>query len=155
MFEAVLRETLHNALHTAKDRRDERALATLRLIHTALRERDLAAREHGRGEGISDDEVAAMLRTMVAQRRQDIPRCERTARLDLVEQEEAEIRVIESLLPPLLGERALTVVVDEAICAVQAAKAKDIGPVMSWLQDHYGGQFDRATARRLAGERLE
>jgi uncharacterized protein YqeY len=150
----VLRERLQAALKSATERTDEQAAATLRLVLAAVRERDHCARAAGASEGVSDAEIEALLREMVAQRTEQISRCESQARLDEVEQESAEIRILESFLPPKLGESETRAAVEEAIRAVGAAKLKDTGKVIAWLKQRHNGRMDFALARRLLCERL-
>ena len=64
----VLREQLNEALRTATETDDRCAMAIVRLIHAALKERDQQSRANGHPGGLSDQELIAMLRAMVAQR---------------------------------------------------------------------------------------
>ncbi len=68
----MLRERLREDLKTSMKAKEERKVATLRLILAALKDRDIAARGEGNEEGISEDDVVAMLSTMVRQRRDAI-----------------------------------------------------------------------------------
>jgi hypothetical protein len=150
----VLRERLQAALKDATARTDERAAAMLRLILAAVRERDLGARAGGSGQGLGDAEIEALLREMVAQRTDEIARCESQARLDQAEQESEEIRILESFLPPKLGEPETRAAVEEAIRAVGAVKLKDTGRVITWLKQRHNGRMDFGLARRLLCDRL-
>lgn len=150
----MLRERLNAALKDASEAGEQRAVATLRLILAAVRERDHCAREAGDGEGLSDDEIRAMLRHMVEQRRQEIARCESHAQLELAEREAEEIRVIEQFLPPRMSEAEIADAVTSAIDAVGATKLKDTGRVIAALKERYNGQMDFACAKRLLCQRL-
>lgn len=150
----MLRERLQAALKSATERTDEQAAATLRLVLAAVRERDHCARAAGAGQGLGDAEIEDLLREMVAQRAEQISRCESQARLDEAEQETAEIRLLESFLPPRLDESQTRAAVEEAIRAVGASKLKDTGKVIAWLKQRHNGRMDFALARRLLCERL-
>ncbi len=150
----VLRERLQAALKSATERTDEQAAATLRLVLAAVRERDHRARAAGAGQGLGDAEIEDLLREMVAQRAEQISRCESQARLHEAEQETAEIRLLESFLPPRLDESQTRAAVEEAIRAVGASKLKDTGKVIAWLKQRHNGRMDFALARRLLCERL-
>ena len=56
---ATLREDIAAALKQAMKAKDQAALATLRLISVALKDRDIAARGNGNQDGIGDDEIVA------------------------------------------------------------------------------------------------
>jgi uncharacterized protein YqeY len=150
----VLRERLNAALKDAMESGEQRAVATLRLILAAIRERDRCAREAGAADGLDDDEIRTMLQDMVAQRRQEIARCEACARVDRAEQEAQEIGVIEPFLPSRMSQAEIGAAVEAAIAAAGATRLKDAGKVIAALKQRYGGQMDFACAKRILCERL-
>lgn len=150
----MLRERLNAALKDAVAAGEQRAAATLRLILAAIRERDRVAREAGAAEGLDEAEIVVMLQDMVAQRRQEIARCEACARVDRAEQEAEEIRVIEPFLPPKMSQDEIRAAVEAAIEALGATRLKDTGKVIAALKERYGGRMDFACAKRLLCERL-
>jgi uncharacterized protein YqeY len=150
----VIRERLQAALKDASESGEQRAVATLRLIQAALRERDHCARDAGAGEGLGEREIRTMLEDMVAQRRQEIARCEACARVDRAEQEVEEIGIIEQFLPARMSEQEIGGAVEAAIQAVGATKLKDTGKVIAALKERYNGQMDFACAKRLLCQRL-
>jgi uncharacterized protein len=150
----VLREDLNEALRQATEVDDRCAMAIVRLIHAALKERDQNARADGHPEGLSDDELRGMLEAMVAQRRDCIERYEASGQLELAEREAKEIEVIERFLPPKLDEQACAQAVRQVIADVGAHKLKDTGKVMSELKNRYPGQMDFAKARRMICQQL-
>lgn len=150
----VIRDALSSAFKSAGASGDEHAVATLRLLQTALRERDTAARAHGHPEGLSEPELEAMLRDMVSQRRNHIERCECAARVAEAEQEQAEIDLIERLLPPVVDDTTIERMVEQCIDETGAAKLKDTGKVMSKMKERCPGAFDPVKVRRLLCNRL-
>ena len=83
----ILREQLAEALKEAVKAKEKRRSTTLRLILAAIKDRDIAGRENGNREGVSDDEILQILQKMVKQRRESIETFETAGRLELVEQE--------------------------------------------------------------------
>jgi uncharacterized protein len=156
----VLRDRLNAAFKDANEAGDQRAASTLRLILTAIKERDLCARGAaaggGEGEsgGVCDEEIRGMLAAMVDQRRREIQRCEECARLEMAEQEAEEIRVIERFLPAKMSEAETEAAVGEVIAAVGASRLKDAGRVIAALKERYNGRMDFACAKRLLCARL-
>jgi uncharacterized protein YqeY len=150
----VLRERLNAALRDAGEAGDQRAAGTLRLILTAIKERDHCAREAGESEGVSDDEIRFMLTGMVDQRRREIQRCESCARLDFAEQEAEEIAVIERFLPARMSEPDTVHAVELAIRETGAARLKEAGRVIAALKERYNGQMDFACAKKHLCARL-
>ena len=149
-----MRARLTNALHEATQERHTRAVHVLRLIQAALKERDHCAKAAGRADGLSDEEVTAMLQAMVDQRRESTRRYEESGQLDLVQQEQDEVATIEQFLPPKLDEGQLASAVSDAIAETGARDVKDCGRVMSALKTRYPGQMNVARARRLVVDQL-
>lgn len=149
----MLRERLQAAFKDASASGDEPSAAILRLVQTALNERDQNAREHGH-EPVDDEEILVMLRNMVEQRRQEIDRCETCAQLDLAEKEALEICILERFLPSRMSEAEIGAAVDAAIDEIHAARLKDAGKVIATLKQRYDGQMDFGCAKRLLCARL-
>jgi uncharacterized protein len=150
-----MRARLTKALHEAAQAQDTRAVHLLRLIQAALKERDHCARAAGRADGLSDEEVTAMLQAMVDQRRESMRRYEESGQLDLAQQEEEEIGIIEQFLPPKLDETQLETAVTDAIAETGARDIKDCGRVMTALKNRYPGRMNVAKARRMVVQQLD
>ncbi|MEX2632004.1 MAG: GatB/YqeY domain-containing protein [Tistlia sp.] len=150
----MLRQQLNDALKEAMRARDQRALATIRLILAALKDRDIQARTEGRGDGVEEQEILEMLQKMVRQRRDAIELYAKGQRQDLVEREEQEIAVIERFLPKPLDEAESDQAVSDAIVELEAGSIKDMGRVMSLLKERYPGRMDFARASQAVKARL-
>ncbi len=150
----MLRQRLSEALKAAMKGQDRRAVSTLRLILAALKDRDIAARGKGVEDGISDDDILAMLQTMVKQRRESIEHYEQGGRLELAEQEREEIRIIEDFLPHQMTEEEIAAAVASVIEETAAAGLKDVGKAMAALKARYAGQMDFGKASAVAKARL-
>lgn len=141
----MLREAFTEALKRALKERDATAVSTLRLILAALKDRDIAARGRaGPDATIGDDDVLAMLQTMVKQRRESIGLYEQGGRLELADRERREIEIIERFLPEPLDERQVKAAVAETIARIGAAGLRDMGKVMAQLRADYAGRMDFA-----------
>ena len=150
----MLREQLSAALKDATESEDDCAVAIIRLILAALRERDLQARSNDHSEGLSDPELVALLQAMVDQRGESIRRYEESGQLELAQREADEIDVIKRFLPPQLDDDACTDAINQVISDVGASKLKDTGRVMTELKTRYPGQMDFAKARRRICQQL-
>ncbi|MCB2012010.1 MAG: GatB/YqeY domain-containing protein, partial [Geminicoccaceae bacterium] len=150
----MLRETLTQALRKADDEGDECTRGTLRLVMTALKERDLCARMAGDEEGLGDAEIKGLICDMIAQRQEQIERCESSARLDLAEQEADEIEVLERFIPARMSVEEMARAIDGAIDELGATRLKDVGRVMSTLHERHEGQMDFTMAKRQICRRL-
>lgn len=150
----MLRERLRENLKTSMKAKEERKVATLRLILAALKDRDIAARGGGNDEGISEEDILAMLTTMVRQLRDAITLYEEGGRQELADREQEEIEIIHGFLPKQLGEEEIADAVKEVISRLGAKGLKDMGRIMSDLRGHFAGQMDFGRASQIVKERL-
>ncbi len=104
------------------------ALAIVRLIHAALKERDQQSRSEGHPDGLSDAELLEMLQAMVSQRSESIRRYEESGQLELAAREGEEIEVIKRLLPRQLDEAACAEAVSRVIADLGVAEAQGHRP---------------------------
>jgi uncharacterized protein YqeY len=151
----MLRARLSEALKTAMKAHEARAVSTLRMVLSTLKNRDIAARDKGNMAGIDDAEIASMLQGMVKQRRESIVLYEKGNRPELAKQEVEEIAIIEGFLPQQLSDAELEAAVKTAIAATGAASAKDMGRVMAALREKHAGQMDFAKASGAAKKLLQ
>lgn len=149
-----LRTDLTEALKTAMKAKDERAVSTLRLILAALKDRDIADRSKGNAQGIGEENILAMLQSMIKQRRDSIAAYIQGGRDELAEQEAEEIDVIERFLPDQMDDDALAAAVTEVLAESGAVTLKEMGGVMGTLRARYAGQMDFAKAGTMVKERL-
>lgn len=133
----------------AKDR-----LSTLRLINAAFKDRDIAARSSDEETLVSETDLLAILGKMVKQRRESVKSYEEAGRLDLAEQETAEIAVIEEFLPKKLSAGEVDAAVDAAVAEVGASSIRDMGRVMGILKEKYTGQMDFGAVGPKVKDRL-
>lgn len=150
----MLRTRLDEALRAALRARDGCATSTLRLILAALKDRDIAERVKGNPTGLSDEQVVALLQSMIKQRQESIRLYRQGGREDLAKREADEIVVIEQFMPPQMDERGIEEAVTAAIAELEAKTLKDMGRVMSLLKARYAGQMDLKKAGVLLKERL-
>lgn len=150
----MLRDDINQALKDAMKAKDARAVSTLRLILAAIKDRDIAARGEGNAEGIGDAEVMKVLETMVKQRRESIALYAKGGRQDLVEQETAEIGIIQRFLPEQMSEDEIAAAVEGAVAELGAVSLKDMGRTMAYLRERYAGRMDFAKAGALLKARL-
>ena len=149
-----LRQQFNDALKTAMLGKDERTVATIRLMNAKLKDYDIAARPSGNTQGINDAAIVSMLQGMVKQRRESIMLYEKGNRADLVKQESEEISVIERFLPKQMGEDEIKAAIAKTVSSIGAKDIKDMGKVMAEIKKNYAGQMDFAQAGALVKGQL-
>ena len=135
----MLRSELNDALKSAMKTKDTCAVGTIRLILASIKDQDICARTDGDTDGISDDQVLALLNTMVKQRRESIRLYEQGGRLELAQREQAEIDVIRRFMPSQLEGESFQAAIQDAILEVDAKTIKDMGKTFGAIP----GQFLR------------
>ncbi len=149
-----LREKFQTGLKEAMHSQNKMAIATIRLISAALKDRDIAARSKGNTEGIAEEEILAMMQTMIKQRRESIKMYEQGGREELALREQQEIDIIETFLPRQITGDEMEAAVDQAIEKENATCIKDMGRVMGYLRNEYAGQMDFGQASVIIKKRL-
>jgi uncharacterized protein YqeY len=131
-------------LKTALKAGEKRRVATLRLLLAALRNERIQA-----GRELTDDEIEAVLRRSVKQRREAIEQYAIGGRQDLVDAEREELRILETYLPPSLSDDEIERVV-RGIVAEKGYSSKDVGLVMKELMAAHKGRLDGKRAQEIA-----
>lgn len=103
---------------------------------------------------LSDEEVLAVLNKQAKQRRESIAEYSKGGRADLVDQEQAELAILESYLPRQLGREQIAEVVRQVIGEVGASGPKDMGLVMRPTMERLRGQADGKIVNEVVRELL-
>ena len=149
-----LRTQIQAALKQAMKDKAVNRLSTLRLIHAAIKDKDIDARAAGEDEGVGEAEVLMILGKMSKQRHESARAYEEGNRLDLAEREREEILVIEEFLPRKLNKAESAAAVDAAVAEVGATSIRDMGKVMGILKGKYMGQMDFGSVGPIVKDRL-
>jgi len=150
----MLRQQLNDALKIAMKAREARAVATIRLILAALKDRDIAARGKGGEAELSDTDILQLLTTMIRQRRESIELYQTGGRVDLAEREAEEIAVIERFLPAQIEGEEMIAIIRRLISEIGAQSIKDMGRTMAALKEKFAGQMDFSKASGVVRELL-
>jgi len=150
-----MRTKLSEDLKSALRAKDQRKLATLRLILAAIKDRDIAARSEDRMGGVSDEEILGILQKMSKQRDESLRLYEEAGRLDLAEQEREEKEIVESYLPKQMSEDEIEKCCEDVVAEVGAETLKDMGKCMGALKERYPGQMNFSKASAFVRDRLQ
>jgi len=120
----------------------------------AVKDKDIALRGEGRTDGAGDAEVLAILAKMVKQRHESARSYEEAGRLELAEQELAEISVIEGFLPRQMSDAEIAKAISATIEHTDAQSIRDIGKVIGHLKSKYAGQMDFGRVGPMVKDRL-
>jgi uncharacterized protein YqeY len=141
-----LRTKISDELKTAMKAGDKLRVSTLRLVASAIKDRDIQNRTAGPDSGVNDAQIVEVMAKMVKQRQESVAMYEQGGRPELAQQERSEIDIIQSFMPKQLSEAEVKSVVAAVIQETGAQSVKDMGKVMAGLKAKYAGQMDMATA---------
>jgi uncharacterized protein YqeY len=137
-------------LTAAMRAKDVARLSTLRMAKAALMNREVE-----RGRGLDDAESLQVMASLIKQRRDSVEQFRKGGREDLAVKEEAEIVVLETYLPPPVGEAEIAAAVEAAITETGATSARDMGRVMKAVMARFSGAaLDGKVVSDLVRKRL-
>ena len=141
-----LREKINEQFNAALKSKNKTLISTLRLILAGIKERDIANRTAEKKEAVKDPEIIKVLRKMKKQRQDSVVFYKKGERRELLEAEEAEIKIIDSFLPKQLNEEETKKICKEAIESLGASSIKDMGKIMGSLKQKYSDSIDFSKA---------
>jgi uncharacterized protein YqeY len=144
-----IKDRIQQDMKDAMRARDKERLGTIRLILSAIKQREVDERIE-----LDDVQVIVVLDKMVKQRRESIAIFEQAGRDDLVAKEKAELEVIQPYLPAALSEDEITQLIDAALAATGASSIKDMGKVMAQLKPELQGRADMSVVSAMIKARL-
>ena len=131
-------DDVNAAIADAMRKQEPVRLGALRMLKAAFMNREVE-----RGHALDDTDARQVVASLVKQRKDSIEQFTKGGRQDLADKEAAEIRVLESYLPPAADPAVIDRAVAEAIAETGATSSKDMGRVM------------RAAMAKLAGQTVD
>jgi uncharacterized protein YqeY len=126
-------EKIQTDIVVAMKAKDEHKLTTLRMVKSALKNKEIDKREK-----LTDAEESQILTTLIKQRRESVESFTKGGRPELAEKEQTEIGMIEGYLPQAAGEDVIRGVVQGAIATMGEGGTKptpkEMGAVMKVVQ---------------------
>ena len=143
-----LKKQIDEKLNQALKAKDKSTYPTLRLVVSAIKDAEIAARTKGQKE-MADSDIMAILKKMIKQRNESCEVYKKAGRNELLENETKEIEVISNFLPKQLSEEETKKLCQEAIKSSGASSMKDMGKVMGALKSKYADSLDFSNHQAL------
>ena len=148
-------EQIQKDIVTAMKARDEQRLSTLRMVKTALKNKEIE-----KMAPLDDKESQQILATLIKQRKDSIEQFTKGGRQEMADKEAAEIKIIEAYLPKAASEEEVVAGVRAVIAEMAAPSMKEMGTVMKNVMARFAGAGIRvdgkvvseAVKRELAGK---
>ncbi len=144
-----LEERLVEEMKQAMKSNDTLRLSTIRMIRSALKNKEIELRKK-----LEDEDVVKVIQAMVRKGEESVEQFQTGGRMDLVEKEKKEIEISKSFLPQPLSQEEILKIIDQSIQETQASSLKDIGKVMKSVMPKIGGKADGKLINQLVKERL-
>ena len=134
-----LTQDITHDLTQAMKERSEPKLSTLRMLKAELQK--LQA-DKGKGVEITDEDVHAVIRRLIKQRKDAAEQYVSGGANDRAESELAEIKILEPYLPRQLSDEALDEMISESAKEINASSPKDMGKLMKAVMSKAKGLAD-------------
>jgi uncharacterized protein YqeY len=144
-----LYQRLDQAFKEAIKHRQPVAAATLRLLKSAIRYREVDVKRQ-----LTEAELLATITTQAKQRREAMAEYTKAGRPERAQQEEEELSVLLSFLPPQLSPEEIEAEVAGVITELGATGPKDLGKVMKSVMARLAGRADGKVIQEIARQRL-
>jgi uncharacterized protein len=146
----ALVDEVSTAIADAMRKHDPARLSALRMLKAAFVNRSVE-----KGRALDDNEARQVVSSLVKQRKDSIEQFTKGGRQDLADKEAAEIRVLESYLPPAADPAAVDRAIAEAVAETGATSPKDMGRVMKAVMARLVGQnVDGKVVNELVRKKL-
>lgn len=144
----TIKTQLNDSMKDAMKSGDEVRKRTVRMALAAVKQAEVDKRIE-----LDDTAVINLLQKEVKNRRESLEEAKKANRADLIEANEAEIKVLEAFLPKAMPAEELRTLVQAAIAETGAASPADMGKVMKVVMAKVAGRAPNdmvsATVREL------
>ena len=146
----TIQEKIQSQMSDAMRNKDQLRLSVLRMMKSAVK-----LKEVEKMKPLEENEVIAVLNTLVKQRKDSVEQFRKGGREELAQKEESEIKIIEEYLPAAASEDEIRKAINEAVQETGAASMKDMGKVMKTALARLAGKSaDGSRVSQMVKEKL-
>jgi hypothetical protein len=138
-------EQIQKDITAAMKARDEARLSALRMVKTALKNREIE-----KMAPLDDNEAQKVLATLIKQRKESVEQFRKGGRNEMADKEQAEIGLIESYMPKAATEEQVVAGVRAVIAEMGAPTMKDMGTVMKNVMARFQGAGIRVDGKQVS-----
>ena len=144
-----LEERLVNEMKEAMKSNDKLRLSTIRMIRSAVKNKEIEQRQK-----LQDEDIQRVIQGMMRRGEESLEQFRSGGRMDLVEKESKELEILRSFLPQSLSQEEILRIIDQSIEEAEASSLKDLGKVMKSVMPKLQGKADGKLVNQLVKERL-
>jgi len=134
--------------------KDQDRTNTLRLIKSAIKDKDISSRSSSNNKCIEDTEILTLLLSLIKQRKDSIEQFQKANRDDLIKKEKDEIDIINKYLPKQKSADETENIVNELIKSHNLDSIRDMGKLMGYIKKDYSGEVDMGLVGKIAKSKL-
>lgn len=149
----TIHETLKKSIPDAMRAHDAVKLQTLRSLVTMM-VNEAVAKKRKPDEFLTDEEALGVLKRAANQRKDSIEQFTKASRMDLVEPEKAELIVIESYLPTMMGREEIEVIAKAKMAEMSISSKADAGKFTGALMKDLKGKADGSDVKAVVDNLL-
>jgi uncharacterized protein YqeY len=138
-------EQIQKDITAAMKAREEQRLSTLRMVKTALKNREI-----DKMAPLDDKEAQQVLSTLIKQRKDSVEQFTKGGRQEMADKEAAEIKLIEAYMPKAAGEDEIVAGVKAVIAEMGSPTIKDMGTVMKNVMARFGAAGLRVDGKQAS-----
>ena len=147
---SMLEKDINEMLKQAMKSGDKVKLSVLRMLLSEVKNKRIADLVKELDEKI----IISLIQKMVRQRKESIEQFKNGNRMDLVQKEEEELKILESWLPEQLSIQELETIISDAVKSTGATSIKDMGKVMGATLDKVKGRMDGKVVSEMVRKKL-
>ena len=144
----MIRDDIKAALIGAMKGGDKEGTATIRLIQSAIKNRDIELRTASQ-QPDDNQMITEVMQKMIKQRRESVDLYRKGNREELAAKEEAEIAVIERFLPAQMDDAEASAAIQAIVAELGASSMKEMGRVMAEVRSRHASSIEPARASAL------
>lgn len=142
-------DRLNEDLKTAMKNKDSLKLSVIRMVKGAISLEKIKLKRD-----LNDDEIIGLISKEIKMRKDSILEFEKANRIDLIDKNNEEIKILKEYLPEELSTEELAKIIDEVFILVNPSSTKDMGNIMKEITPRVKGRVDMSYVSNIVKEKL-
>ena len=142
-------DRLNEDLKTAMKNKDSLKLSVIRMVKGAISLEKIKLKRD-----LNDDEIIGLISKEIKMRKDSILEFEKASRIDLIDKNNEEIKILKGYLPEELSTEELAKIIDEVFILVNPSSTKDMGNIMKEITPRVKGRVDMSYVSNIVKEKL-
>ncbi len=143
-------DTIQSDMYAAMKSGDKHKTGTLRIALSTLKDKKIEKRED-----LTDMEAIKIIQNLVKQRKEAADIYKENGRNDLMDNENAELEILNTYLPQMMSEDDLRILIKKVVEDTGALNLSDIGKVMPEVMKQSAGKADGKMAQSIVRDLLQ